>query len=254
MKVFELNTYSKIKTLCQLIRYSDGNRNYFTLFRGTKTDFICPSILTHLTHSSNELVQIEETIHQEFCLKYNQHLDEKDQVLKDWKLRIMGREHELRNRLMDWSFVFYNALDFATYTRPDRKIEQNNVYLWILSIELAYKKELNDLREIRFQDIKSSFVFNGIENYPAFHVRRQFIQGGFFFVQPDELINTKVNEQPFFNNRLIKIKIPADNIETIRKHLSKTEGIDLSKSLMVEECDIDSFCHSVNEKYCGDNK
>ena len=242
-----MDVYASIKDFCvKKFNFSNGN---IVLFRGTKTNFLCPSIRAGAITNSDELEVTEDAIHSEFSATYQDSIDEKDEVLKDWQLRIMGREHGLRNRLLDWSFVFYNSLDFATFTWEGEKLQDEFVYLWVLSIEPAFKTELDQLRNLPFSKISEPFVFNGINVYNSFQSRRQFIQGGFFLVEQTDLITTNIDEQPFFDERLVKIKIPVVSIPTIRADLAKTEGIDLSKSLMIENNEVDEFCYNLNKKY-----
>jgi hypothetical protein len=244
METIEKRSYSEIKKMCLDIEKA-GNSVFY---RGTKVPYLLPSIVPKKNNLDFiHLLNIEKNLLKAFKNIYP-HKFECDEVTKDWLYRIRAREHELASRLMDWSHIFYKALDFAT---KYLKSSEEYGYLWVLPMNGNEIVPFSDFRKYPIESISSSYMLRGVnygkDNALASH--RQFVQGGNFLIQPPHLLATKLNEQSEFMNRLICLKIPAIYAEDIRMDIIKFEGEDVNQDIMIEKGNcIDLICKTLNEK------
>jgi len=252
MVPIEKKSYSEIKKFCE----TNAQENECTFYRGTKVPYLLPSIVPKKNNLDIiHLLKIEKKLLKEFKNIYP-HKFECDEVTKDWLYRIRAREHELASRLMDWSHIFYKALDFAT---KYLKSSDEYGYLWVLPMNENEIVPYSDFRKYPIESISSSYMLRGV-NYGkdnALAPHRQFVQGGNFLIQPPDLITTSLNMQPIFSNKLICLKIPAKYAMDVRNDIIKFEHEDINQDLMIEkENCIDLICKSLNEKllYSVSNK
>lgn len=251
MEQIEKRSYSDIKNFCKDLEKSSKP----VFYRGTKVEYLLPSIVPSQNHLDIiHLLDIEEKLIQVFKNIYpHKFVDE--EVTVDWLYRIRAREHELASRLIDWSHVFYKALDFAT-----KNLKSDNYgYLWILLMDTYELLPYCDFKNHPINKLTSSFILRGVKynKDDELATHRQFVQGGNFLIQPPQKITTPLNEQTSFMNRLFCIKIPAKDAREIREDIIKFEHEDISQDLMIEKNNcIDLICKSLNEKllYSVNNK
>jgi hypothetical protein len=248
MKVIALEDYDSIKSDCQT-----WAEKHVVFYRGTKVNYLLPSIVPNKNKLNvTQLSRIENKLLEEFKFYYTEEINEKDIVTNDWLYRIKSREHGLANRLMDWSHTFYKALDFATYNVSKTETAYRYVYLWIIIIEPEEILNLENYKNTEFAKLNNTVFLN--HAVPASQIElvashRQTIQGGGFLVQPSYLITTPVNQQSYFQNKLLCIQIPIEHSESIRRDIILKGGEDVNKSILFKDDNIDSICQKINQDY-----
>lgn len=246
MNAIPLTTLEEINEYCNRIAVFNGT----VFYRGTKTNYLLPSIVPKNNKlSTQQLAKIEEELLNEFKLIYTTEILGRDPITIDWLYRIKSREHKLSCRLMDWSHTFYKALDFATSGDFSGNAY---VYLWILVIEPKELLFLNDFSKYSFYKLSTTYLLRSGISYNAgkeIATNRQFIQGGNFLVQPTHLITTPINEQQLFLDKLYCIKIPVENAHQIRVDIKTKLHENVDAPLMIENDNcIDLVCTALNKK------
>ena len=118
MKVFCASNYEEIK---QIANQYKVNYHDEIFFRGTSNLFV-PSIVEKCTFKSYaDLVAKEHFLLNDFIDYSHIKYEFKEQVAKDWEIRIAAREHGLASSLMDWSNSLDTALEFAIYHFESKK-------------------------------------------------------------------------------------------------------------------------------------
>ena len=247
MELIEKKEYCEIKKFCQNLEAKK-----YVFYRGTKVNYLSPSIIPENNNLKLvELIKIEKKLHEIFKLIYPENSICKNKTANNWLFRIKAREYGLVNRLMDWANFFYTALEFATNPQNLCKCD-NYVYLWMLVLDENELLFSENLKNYPFEKLTSSYLLRGVLYGKSLDIaiRRQFVQGGNFLVQPNKFLTTKLNEQSYFSNKLYCLKIPVENIAEIRKDLAKDKKIDIeTQSLMIENSWVDCVCKSLNKKF-----
>ena len=105
----ETRTISSYQSIQSFINNLQGKTDYL-FFRGTKEDYLLPSIVPKRNRlSAQQLQYIEKRMQSEFNALTNQKTDSVEQQIK---AIICAREHGLCNRMLDWSSTFHIALVF----------------------------------------------------------------------------------------------------------------------------------------------
>lgn len=251
MEIIETESFDCIKNICTEI--SVNNLDKYIFYRGTKVDYLLPSIVPQNNKFEiSQLTKIEMKLLEIFKLIYPKTFANEDDVTKNWLYRIKAREHGLASRLIDWSNFFDVALEFATNIHhPD--MCDKYVYLWILAMDETELLFAENLKNYPFENLTSSHFLRGVlyDRNVNIATRRQFVQGGNFLVQPIDCFTTRLNEQPFFSKKLSCIKIPIECIREIRKDIAIYNYKDIeSNSLIIDDENwIDSVCNVLNEKF-----
>jgi FRG domain len=240
----EFRDYSAIKIFCNSLPF-------VPFYRGTKDSSLLPKLITPKFTSYKDFVNVEEEMNNIFCWQFPNLTTEQNRLQRSWEYRIIAREHGLFNRLMDWTNNLTTAIDFAT-SKPN-EVTEEHIYLWVLNYPDS-PISTGELRNYSFLQIAKTMLVHGTIYAVGGHrlaQHRQFVQGGFFLIQPSHLIMEPVNIQPVFKDSLIKIKIPAVKLSTIREEMIQTEtAINFSESIMFSENDcIDDFCIKLNTEH-----
>ncbi len=249
MQVQTLNSYSKIKNFC--IKLLGNNTDAFVFYRGTKVNYLLPSIVPDKNKfKAQQLLKIEKELLKEFK-KINCLPSYKNRIYSDWRNRVTAREHGLASSLLDWSNTFHTALDFAT-SSIDFLEEDKYVYLWALVVPSQNLFQCTDTINISFDKIDKSKLLHNVlpaTEITALAIRRQNIQGGSFLIQEQQKIVIPINEQNEFQDKLFCIHIPIKNLYDLRSDMIN-DGINIHASLMIKDNDeLDNKCRELNKQY-----
>ena len=219
----------------------------YLFFRGTKEDYLLPSIVPKRNRlSAQQLQYIEKRMQSEFNALTNQKTDSVEQQIK---AIICAREHGLCNRMLDWSSTFHIALVFAT-DHVDIS-DDGYVYLWILN-KLQIKPFQNDgTNTLDYENIKEAIFFHNMLKKEDFDFsrRRQSIQGGSFLALPWTKVTTPINDLHSFQDKLICIKISKAAVSKIREEITSDKGYNPDANLLIQERIEDKIARRLNSKY-----
>ena len=184
------------------------------LFRGQTLDYpLIPKICR--LKAKGDLLETENLLLQEFK-RTNPLLIEQHRPMDDWDFLTLGQHFGLPTRLLDWSNNALTALWFATAENYGPNEEQNPPYavVWIL---MAEAKDFNlNIAEVKPFDVKETKIFR-----PRIIKQRINNQSGVFSIHStDEMLQMRyMNEIDSFDQKLIKVKIPAAHVREIRTDL-----------------------------------
>ena len=88
MKEITIDNYTEIRDLIRDIQVNDQMNGRGTYFRGTKTNFLLPSLITGTKKSNDEYEIVEEKMNKEFGVKYGHLINQENPILYDWELRV----------------------------------------------------------------------------------------------------------------------------------------------------------------------
>lgn len=220
------------------------------LFRGT-SNYLVPSIIQKRRLLGSEVKPIEDKLLSEFYFDSSFYFQFKNEVLKDWEIRIAAREHGLNSSLLDWSNSIDTALEFAIDNFELKKIEFT--YLWIFIKSDIYQIEIKSTLDNHgaFNNLKNNTIINYNSYGGKCFQRRKLIQGGFFLFQPFNEIHIPLNQNIFFANKLICIKIQKSLVEQIRSNLTSKYKLDKQVCPIFSQFDIelDEKCNLLNTKF-----
>jgi hypothetical protein len=192
---------------------NNGNAMDF-MFRGQSIDYpLLPKICR--LKARGELLQVEQYMLQEFK-RTNPLLIKEHTPLDDWDYLTLGQHFGLPTRLLDWSNNALTALWFATADNAFvSAIAPEYSVVWILMAEPS-DFDLNIESTGPF-DVPQTKIFR-----PRIIKQRINNQSGVFTIPSSkELLEMRqMNEVDSFNNKLIKVKFPADKLREIRADLN----------------------------------
>ncbi len=217
MKEIELGT---IGDYLELIKESKTERiaggNYIDfLFRGQTVDFpLLPKICR--LKARGDLLEVERLMLQEFK-RTNPLLIKEHTPLDDWDYLTLGQHFGLPTRLLDWSNSALTALWFATGENLwiARDEERKHAVVWIL---MAEEKDFDlDIGIVSPFDVTETRIFR-----PRIIKQRINNQSGVFTIPSsrDMLEMHNMNELDAYQEKLIKVKIPAEKVAEIRSDLN----------------------------------
>jgi hypothetical protein len=186
-----------------------GNKQGF-LFRGQTADHPLLSKLCRLK-ARGDLLQTERLLLQEFK-RTNPLLIQQHRPMDDWDYLTLGQHFGLPTRLLDWSDNALAALWFATsnsrlYTMP----QSEYAVVWIL---MPTEEDYDlDIEEVHPFDVPSMKIVK-----PRIIKQRINNQSGVFSVASSQEVSEKryLNEADSYDEKLIKITIPAHKLNDIR--------------------------------------
>jgi hypothetical protein len=250
MKTICVDTYEEILKIGTDYNYKCGNA---VLFRGSSNQLI-PSLVEKCSFKSySDLAYKEHMLLDDFKKYSSLNYQYQNDIPKDWEIRIAAREHGLASSLLDWSNDINIAVEFAIYNFISKNIDFTNIWILVKSIE---QMDVNDSTQKSFQEIDSPTIINynlGVNYSSNAYSRRKFIQGGFFLKQSYPDIDTPLNRNSFFKDKLTQLIIPKSAVSKIWNSLSKT--IDLIKTAMPSASNnyskdiLDDICQQLNSKY-----
>jgi hypothetical protein len=210
---------TSIEEYLSLIKESKGKRAANLgavdfLFRGQTIDYpLIPKICR--LKAKGDLLSIENLLLQEFK-RTNPLLIEEHRPMDDWDYLTLGQHFGLPTRLLDWSNNALTALWFATGAAYGSKDEQHAAYavVWILMAEAKdFDLNIYDVEPFKIAETK---IFR-----PRIIKQRINNQSGVFSIHAtEEMLQMRyMNEIDSFNEKLIKVKIPARQVTEIRMDL-----------------------------------
>jgi hypothetical protein len=188
-----------------------GNYEDF-LFRGQTVDYPLIPKLCRLK-AKGDLLETERLLLQEFK-RTNPLLIEGHRPMDDWDYLTLGQHFGLPTRLLDWSNNALTALWFAT---SDTGTPNNSRYsvIWILT---AHQKDFDiNIEQVQPFEVPETKIIR-----PRIIKLRINNQSGVFSVPSSEEILEKryMNDSDSFDQKLFKVKIPADKLNDIRTDLN----------------------------------
>lgn len=248
MKVVCASSYEEIKEISNQCSIHADNA---VLYRGT-SNLLVPSIVEKCTFKSYaDLVAKEHFLLNDFIDYSHLKYEFKEQVAKDWEIRIAAREHGLTSSLMDWSNSLDTALEFAIYYYESKKIDFTS--LWILN-----KSEINQItvsaemeKKSSFQELSCPSIIQFVKYNESTYLRRKFIQGGYFLFQSPQEVIIPLEKNSIFSERLVHIIIPKNVVSGIWKQIASKVNLDLDVCPSFGNSDkvLDEKCLLLNEKY-----
>jgi hypothetical protein len=210
---------TSIEAYLKIIKENKENHSEQThavdfLFRGQTLDYpLIPKICR--LKAKGDLLETENLLLQEFK-RTNPLLIEQHRPMDDWDYLTLGQHFGLPTRLLDWSNNALTALWFATAESYGPLEEQNPPYavVWIL---MAEAKDFNlNITEVAPFNVKETKIFR-----PRIIKQRINNQSGVFSIHStDEMLQMRyMNEIDSFDQKLIKVKIPANHVREIRTDL-----------------------------------
>jgi hypothetical protein len=188
----------------------EGDDNDF-LFRGQSDDHpLIPKI--GRLQPRGDLLTIERLLLQEFK-RTNPLLIGGHQAYDDWDYLTLGQHYGLPTRLLDWSNNALTALWFAT-NKIALNSASNAAIVWMLMTEDGdYNLNIENIHPFEIQETK---IFR-----PRIIKQRINNQSGVFSVQSSQEIENKcaLNRVYPFSEKLVKIRLPAENLTDIRNDL-----------------------------------
>ncbi len=104
--------------------------SYQPIYRGQEKDWeLLPSIARDKSLSTNNIIEKEKNIFEEFKRLSYLHLDSNLNYDDDWSLLALAQQHRLPTRLLDWTGNPLAALWFACI---DEKEEDSERIVWLL--------------------------------------------------------------------------------------------------------------------------
>lgn len=219
MKEIEINTVEDYMALIKQNKEAVSTNSEFAgfLFRGQKSDYpLIPKI--RRLKAKGDLLQTEWLILNEFK-RANPLLIKEHLPMDDWDYLTLGQHFGLPTRLLDWSHSALTALWFATESQPADDLHPPYAVVWIL---IAYHDDFDlNIQEVHPFDVEQTKIFR-----PRIIKQRINNQSGVFsiFSTKEILDEQKIDKNPAFKEKLIKVKIPADKTEEIRADLD-TMGV-----------------------------
>ena len=251
MKTICINGYDEILSLRSTYNQKFENA---ILFRGTSNQLL-PSLVEKCSFNTYEDLSYKEfSLLSEFNVYSNLTYHYKNDIPKDWEVRIAAREHGLASSLMDWSNSLEIAVEFAIHNFQKKKIDFTSV--WFLIKSDIEQIDINETTTKHFNEIDKPTIVNynlGVSYSEKAYSRRKFIQGGFFLKQSYFDIPKPLNQNLFFHDKLLQIIIPENIVPKIWNSLSK--NIDLGQTAIPSGANnnsqepLDNICQELNSKY-----
>ena len=218
VEVDSIESYLKLIKQSKEENLRNGNFEDF-LFRGQTVDFPLIPKLCRLK-AKGELLNVEKLLLQEFK-RTNPLLIEVHKPMDDWDYLTLGQHFGLPTRLLDWSNNALTALWFATgeVNAKHRTDERSYSVIWIL---MPHQKDFDlNLEQIHPFDVPETRLVR-----PRIIKQRINNQSGVFSVLSSQEILGKryMTESDSFDQKLIKVKIPATSLTEIRTDLN-TMGV-----------------------------
>ena len=190
-----------------------AGKNEDFLFRGQSNDRPLIPKISRL-EPKGDLLIIEKLLLQEFK-RTNPLLIEGYQSYDDWDYLTLGQHYGLPTRLLDWSNNALTALWFATDEISSEVNSVKNSVVWVL---MADADDYNmNIESIHPFDLDETKIFR-----PRIIKQRINNQSGVFSVQPSAEIEQKceLDKVPSFSEKLLKIRLPVENLHNIRTDLN----------------------------------
>jgi len=217
VEVDSIEDYLKLIKQSKEENLRNGNFEDF-LFRGQTVDFPLIPKLCRLK-AKGELLNVEKLLLQEFK-RTNPLLIEVHKPMDDWDYLTLGQHFGLPTRLLDWSNNALTALWFATgEVNTEEQRDELHPVIWMLMPE-PQDFDLNLERVHPFDVPRTKLV------RPRIIKQRINNQSGVFSVLSSQEILEKryMTESDSFDQKLIKVKIPATSLTEIRTDLN-TMGV-----------------------------
>lgn len=183
------------------------------LFRGQTGDYPLMPKLCRLKPKGDLLV-VERLLLQEFK-RTNPLLIGQHHPLDDWDYLTLGQHFGLPTRLLDWSNNALTALWFATgQLNYQNENKSSDSLIWILmAADEDFHRDLENSHPLEMPQTKLIM--------PRIIRQRINNQSGVFSITSTTEITERqsLNESNFYKEKLIKVKIPAQQKENIRKDL-----------------------------------
>lgn len=192
-------------------RLSESQEDF--LFRGQSNDHPLIPKISRLK-PKGDLLNIEKILLQEFK-RTNPLLIKGYQSYNDWDYLTLGQHYGLPTRMLDWSHNALTALWFATDKTSSDLYSAKNSVVWTL---MADAEDYNlSVETVHPFDIEETKIFR-----PRIIKQRINNQSGVFSIQTSEEIKMKCELdkiEPFLK-KLLKIRLPVENLQNIRKDLN----------------------------------
>jgi hypothetical protein len=211
-EIKDVEGYLKVIKLYKGRNVERGNTEDF-LFRGQVGDYPLISKISRLK-PKGDLIAIEQLLLKEFK-RTNPLLIETHRPYDDWDYLTLGQHFGLPTRLLDWSNNALTALWFATESHTSDFNAYPYRVVWILMPD-SYDF-ISDIENLHPFVIEETKIFR-----PRIIKQRINNQSGVFSVQSNNEIKEKcqLSAVDSFKNKLLKIKIPAENTAQIREDLN----------------------------------
>ena len=217
IEVDNIEDYLKLIKESKEENIKNGNFEDF-LFRGQRADHPLIPKLCRLK-ARGDLLPVEQLLLQEFK-RTNPLLIEGQRPMDDWDYLTLGQHFGLPTRLLDWSNNALTALWFATgEPGTEEKREQPFSIVWIL---MAHQKDFDlNIEQLSPFDVPETKIFR-----PRIIKQRINNQSGVFSIPSSKEILEKryMNQSDSYDEKLIKVKIPAEKLSDIRTDLN-TVGV-----------------------------
>lgn len=244
MRELTISNYDEIKIIVDKLNVETFNQ---ILFRGEPKSLVS-SLVKCCKSDSTNLETIEKSLFEKFKQKSGIKFKLKHPIAIDWEARIAAREYGLASSLIDLSNSFDIALEFAIYNLEEKNID--NTSLWILDKSKLKQITINQNTDIKFEDITAPTIIQFSDYSGLTHHKRRLIQGGYFLKLPYEDIITTLDKNPFFSDHLIRIIIPKNTVNDIRKKISLKVDLNLDACIELDTLDlkIKQLCKKLNKE------
>ena len=220
MKQVELETiedYLKLIKENKEMNLSEGNSQEF-LFRGQAIDYPLLPKISRL-EARGDKMEVEKNLLKEFK-RTNPLLINEHWPLDDWDYLYLGQHFGLPTRLLDWSNNALTALWFATGESNSYNTRQEmDAVVWIL---MAHDDDfIIDPETMHPFDVPEMKIVR-----PRIIRQRMNSQSGLFSISSNREIMAyrSISEIDSYDQKLLKVKIPAERLSEIRTDLN-TLGI-----------------------------
>lgn len=163
----------------------------------------------------------------------------------------------MRTTLTDWTAFIVSSLFFATEKSHDIDIEKSDAQLWCLMVP-----EANIISDTQFFPKESMYNLNpfAVDNVylinPSIYIHEvedrlfeynMYKQKGRFIILPNNVCNIPINKQDLFKDFLFRIRIKAENKESIRNELA-LRGITRQALFYEENPECEQLIREINSK------
>lgn len=243
MREFCITNYSEIKKLVDRLNFNSSNQ---ILFRGEPI-FLVPTLVKYCKSESTNLETKEIKLLEEFKQKSGIKFRLKYPIAINWEARIAAREYGLASSLMDWSNSLDIALEFAINNFEEKNLD--NTTLWILDKSKLKQLTIDQNTTIKFEDIVEPEIIQFSDYSGLTHHKRRLIQGGYFLKLPYKDMETSLDNNSFFSERLIRVIIPKKAVNEIRKQISSKLDLKFDTCIVIDQSDIEitKLCKKLNE-------
>lgn len=169
---------------------------------------------------------------------------------KTMEIMISAQEHGLASSIMDWTMSLDIAIEFSIHNFESKRINYTSV--WILRKSAFYQICLgSDIVENKFEEVLRPAIIQFPKYNNETHLRRKFIQGGYFLIQPYQDITTSLENNLAFSEYLVLVIIPKDAVGNIWRQLASKVNLDLDACPNFNNSDktLDKICSELNKNY-----